>query len=381
MTDALAIAQGLIRCPSVTPAEAGALDYLQATLEAAGFRCTRLPFSAEGTPDVDNLYARIGTGGPHLCFAGHCDVVPPGDEATWSVPPFAGEVRDGMLWGRGAADMKGGISCFAAAAIAHVERTGMKAGSISLMITGDEEGPAVNGTVKMLRWLAENGEVPDHCIVGEPTNPEALGDMIKIGRRGSLTATLTVRGTQGHVAYPHLARNPIPPLVAMLAALTAEPLDRGTEHFQPSNLEVTTVDVGNPADNVIPAEARAVFNIRFNNAHTAESLMAWIRETCAGAGAGHELAFKVSGDCFLTGPGDFTALVSAAVEAATGRVPELSTSGGTSDARFIKDYCPVVEFGLVGQTMHKVDERVAVADMARLTGIYARILDAYFGTG
>jgi succinyl-diaminopimelate desuccinylase len=380
-SEALAIAEGLIRCRSVTPAEGGALDFLQARLEAAGFRCTRLPFSGEGTPDVDNLYARIGEGAPHLCFAGHCDVVPPGDEAKWSVPPFAGEVRDGMLWGRGAADMKGGIACFAAAAIDHAARNGMATGSISLLITGDEEGPAVNGTVKMLKWLAGHGEVPDHCIVGEPTNPRALGDMIKIGRRGSLTATLTVRGTQGHVAYPHLAKNPIPPLVAMLAALTARPLDGGTEHFQPSNLEVTTVDVGNPADNVIPAEARAVFNIRFNTLHSADSLMAWIRETCAGVGADHELAFKASGDCFLTEPGDFTRLVSAAVEAATGRIPELSTSGGTSDARFIKDYCPVVEFGLVGETMHKVDERVAVADIERLTGIYARILDAYFGTG
>src|SRR5690606_17381684 len=346
-----AIAEGLIRCRSVTPADGGALDFLQGILETAGFGCTRLAFSAEDTPDVDNLYARFGSGAPHLCFAGHSDVVPPGDESAWSVPPFAGTVRDGLLYGRGAADMKGGIACFAAAAIDYAARGAMGTGSISLLITGDEEGPAVNGTVKMLHWLAEHGEVPDHCIVGEPTNPRSLGDMIKIGRRGSLTATLAVHGTQGHVAYPHLAQNPVPRLVAMLAALTAAPLDQGTGYFQPSNLEITTIDVGNPADNVIPAQARAVVNIRFNNLHSAESLTAWIRQTCAAAAAGHggdhEITVKASGDCFLTEPGDFTRLVADAVRAETGRAPELSTSGGTSDARFIKDYCPVVEFGLV----------------------------------
>ena len=378
--DPVDLTRALIRRPSVTPRDEGALDVLQAALEPLGFACRRLPFG-EGGSRVDNLYARLGDKAPNFCFAGHTDVVPVGDPKGWTVDPFGAALADGHVYGRGAADMKGAVAAFVAATARFLAESGKPQGSISLLITGDEEGDAVNGTVRVLDWLKAQGETLDACLVGEPTNPKRLGDMIKIGRRGSLTATLTVRGTQGHVAYPHLASNPIPPLVAMLATLTARPLDEGTEHFQPSNLEVTTVDVGNPADNVIPAEARAVFNIRFNTLHSADSLTAWIRETCAGAGAGHELAFKVSGDCFLTEPGDFTRLVSTAVEAATGRTPELSTSGGTSDARFIKDYCPVVEFGLVGQTMHKVDERVAVADMARLTGIYARILDAYFGAG
>ncbi len=380
--DPVEIAQSLIRCPSVTPAEGGALDYLEDVLSKAGFRCTRLPFSAPGTPDVDNLYARFGDQAPNLCFAGHTDVVPPGPEDDWSVAPFAGEIVDGTLFGRGAVDMKGAIACFVAAALDHVASLETGQGSVSLLITGDEEGPSVNGTVKMLDWLARNGETLDHCIVGEPTNPETLGDAIKIGRRGTLTGTLTVKGVQGHVAYPHLAHNPIPPMIDILARLTKDPLDQGTDAFQPSNLEITTVDVGNPATNVIPSSARAAFNIRFNTEHSADSLKGWIRSQCeAGAQAGgcdYDLAFLPSGDCFLTEPGQLTDIVQNGVKAATGKQPALATNGGTSDARFIKDHCPVVEFGLVGQTMHKADERVPVEDLIMLTRVYAHILDAYF---
>ena len=381
-TDPVSLTQALIRCPSVTPDEGGALDVLQAALAAAGFVCTRLPFSEAGTPDVDNLYARWGKSGPHLCFAGHTDVVPPGEEDLWSVGPFSGEVKDGELYGRGAVDMKGGVACFAAAAIAHVEEIDPERGSISLLITGDEEGPSINGTAKMLQWLVEHNEIPDHCIVGEPSNRVALGDSIKIGRRGSISAFITVTGTQGHVAYPHLADNPVPKLVALLTRLTADPLDHGTEHFEPSNLEVVTVDVGNTATNVIPAKASAALNIRFNSHHTAASLQSWIEGQCEAVRsevAGEwDLSFQSSADCFMTEPGEFVDLVRDAVEAETGRTPDLTTNGGTSDARFIKNHCPVVEFGLVGQTMHQIDERVVVADLHRLTDIYRRVLGTYF---
>lgn len=380
--DPLSLAQALIRCPSITPAEGGALDVLQATLEAAGFACTRLPFSEVGTPDVDNLYARWGTGGPHLCFAGHTDVVPPGDDELWSLGPFSGEIRDGELYGRGAVDMKGGIACFAAAAIAHVAHLDPNHGSVSLLITGDEEGPSINGTAKMLQWLVDHDEVPDNCIVGEPSNRAELGDSIKIGRRGSLSGFIAVTGTQGHVAYPHLADNPVPKLLALLTRLTAEPLDEGTEHFEPSNLEVVTVDVANPAVNVIPAKAEAALNIRFNSCHTAASLQSWIEEQCeivrTELGGEWDLTFRSSADCFMTEPGLFVDLVRDAVQAETGRVPDLTTNGGTSDARFIKNHCPVVEFGLVGQTMHQIDERVAVEDLHRLANIYRGVLKAYF---
>jgi succinyl-diaminopimelate desuccinylase len=377
--DALDLARALIRCPSVTPTDAGALAVLESVLCPLGFACHRLPFSEPGTPDVDNLYARIGTKGPNFCFAGHSDVVPVGDRKAWTVDPFGAEVIDGVLYGRGAADMKGAIAAFVAASARFLARRGADfGGSIILLITGDEEGPSINGTAKVLRWLAARGERLDACLVGEPTNPQHLGDMIKIGRRGSLTADLAVRGVQGHTAYPHLADNPLPRLLRMLSAIAETKLDDGTPHFQPSNVQLTTVDVGNPAGNVIPARATARFNVRFNDRHTGASIERWLRERFDGVGGAYELKVQVSGEAFLTPPGAFSTLLSAAVERYTNRTPELSTSGGTSDARFIKDYCPVAEFGLIGQTMHKVDERVSLSELARLTDIYEDVLERYF---
>ncbi|GHD56681.1 succinyl-diaminopimelate desuccinylase [Thalassobaculum fulvum] len=377
--DPVEVAGRLIRCPSVTPAEGGAIDLLEQLLAPLGFACHRLRFEAPGTDPIENLYARIGTGGPHFCFAGHTDVVPVGDAAAWTVGPFEGEVRDGLLWGRGAADMKGGIAAFVAAASRVIaENDGTVPGSISLLITGDEEGPAVNGTTRVLDWMEANGEIPDACVVGEPTNPQVLGDMMKIGRRGSLTGRLTVHGTQGHVAYPHLAENPIHHLLRMLEPFAHGQLDEGTAHFPPSTLMVTTIDVGNPATNVVPARATAVFNIRFNDAHTSESLERMLRASFDQKGARYELTTECSGESFVTEPGALSSLVADAAEQVTGRRPELSTTGGTSDARFIKRLCPVVEFGLVGQTMHKVDERVPVADVRALTDIYAAMLRRFF---
>ena len=376
--DPLPLAQALIRCPSVTPEDGGALDVLVGALQPLGFACHRLRFSESGTADVDNLYARLGIAPPHLCYAGHTDVVPTGDAEAWRTEPFAGEVVEDMLWGRGAADMKGAIACFVAAVAGYLGRhRGLPRGSVSLLITGDEEGPAINGTAKVLRWMAERDEVVDACLVGEPTNPERLGDMIKIGRRGSLNGCLRVRGTQGHVAYPQLADNPISRLLAMLAELTGRQLDEGSEHFHPSHLEVTTIDVGNAVANVIPAEASAAFNIRFNDRHTARDLSDWLRERCDAVGGDYELALSVSGEAFVTPPGVFSQTVADAVAEATGRRPAFSTAGGTSDARFIRNYCPVVEFGLVGQTMHKVNERVAVADLATLTDIYRAVIESF----
>jgi len=375
----------LIRCESVTPNEGGALDLLERVLGASGFKTTRLVFSDQDTPDIDNLYARYGTDAPHLCFAGHVDVVPPGDEAQWQHGPFSGTVEDGMLYGRGAVDMKGGVACFGAAAMAFVKAQGDDfKGSISFLITGDEEGPAINGTRKMLEWMAQNNEVPDHCLLGEPTNPEQLGDMVKIGRRGSMNGILTVTGTQGHVAYPHFADNPLPPLIAMLDKLNSEQLDQGSANFQPSNLEITSVDVGNPTYNIIPSHAKAMFNIRYNDNHSGDSLKALITGRCQSiadqTGSAFELEYYNSGEWFLAEPGAFSDTIVKAIADVTGRTPELSTSGGTSDGRFIKDYCPVIEFGLVGQTMHKVDECVAVADLETLTEIYARVIDGYFSS-
>ncbi|WP_439573434.1 succinyl-diaminopimelate desuccinylase [Phreatobacter sp.] len=383
-TDPVALARDLIRCPSVTPAEGGALDFLERVLGAAGFAVERVTFCEPGTPDVENLYARIGTSAPHLVFAGHTDVVPPGDEAAWRSPPFAASTEDGVMTGRGAVDMKGGIACFVAAALDHLAaHSGEPKGSIGFLITGDEEGPSVNGTVKLLEWAHARGERFDHCIVGEPTNRSALGDMVKIGRRGSLSATVTVEGRQGHVAYPQKAANPIPPLLAILARLTAEPLDAGNAHFDPSNLEITSVDVGNAATNVIPQTATARLNIRFNDMHTLDGLKAWIEGLVAQAvapGIRPSVAWaRGNSQSFITKPGPFVDLVASAIAEVAGRRPELSTSGGTSDARFIKDYCPVIEFGLVGDTMHQVDERVPVADLVTLTAIYRRIIDRYFG--
>jgi succinyl-diaminopimelate desuccinylase len=378
--DPVALAQALIRCPSVTPAEAGALDLLERTLSGLGFRCWRLPFQAPDTQAVDNLYARWGEGpGPAFAFAGHSDVVPVGDAAGWSSDPFAAEIRAGRLIGRGAADMKAAIACFAAAAERFLARRGAGfPGRIALLVTGDEEGPSVNGTKPMLGWLKDQGERLDVCLVGEPTNPEALGDMIKIGRRGSMSGYLTVHGVQGHSAYPHLADNPVHRLIHMLDAITRMPLDGGTTHFQPSTLQVTSIDVGNPASNVIPAAARAIFNIRFNDAHSSESLARWLEERFAEVGGRYELNLQVSGESFLTPPGPLSEILSEAIEAVTGRRPELSTTGGTSDARFIKDHCPVAEFGMVGRTMHKVDEEVALADIERLVRIYERVLEGFF---
>jgi succinyl-diaminopimelate desuccinylase len=381
MTSALDIARDLIRCASVTPADEGALDVVARYLTSAGFACERVTFSTPGTPDIDNLYARIGTASPCLMFAGHTDVVPPGDPAQWRFPPFSAEVADGQLWGRGAVDMKGGLAASIAGAIAYLRDHGRPKGSIAFLITGDEEGPAVNGTVKLLEWARARGETFDHSILGEPTNPDALGDMIKIGRRGSLTGRLTIHGKQGHVGYPHLADNPVTTMVRVLGALKAKPLDAGTAHFDASNLEITTVDVGNAATNVIPAAASAVFNIRFNDLWTPETLAS---EITARVRAAEPRSFDLTFDptnavAFLTSPGPFVDLVASAVEAQTGRRPVLSTTGGTSDARFIQAYCPVVEFGLVGQTMHAVDERTPVADLERLAAIYAGVLAAYFG--
>jgi succinyl-diaminopimelate desuccinylase len=378
--DPVALAQALLRFPSVTPADAGALGFLEEVLSHAGFRTHRLVFKAAGTPDVANLYARLGTGAPYLLFAGHSDVVPAG-EAGWRHDPFGGAIEAGMLYGRGACDMKGAIGCMLAAALRFVAEQPQFSGSIGFLITGDEEGPAVNGTVKLLQWAAQNGERFDHCVLGEPTNPEALGDMIKIGRRGSLTGRLVVHGRQGHVAYPHLADNAVRGMVRLLDALMAQPLDGGSAEFDPSSLEVTTVDVGNTAENVIPGGARAQFNIRFNDRWTPDTLEREVVQRLDAAAAGrvrYDIDFHRNSVSFLTQRSDFVGLVSDAIAAETGRRPQLSTSGGTSDARFIKDYCPVVEFGLVGATMHQTDERVAVADLERLTAIYRRVLDAYF---
>lgn len=369
--DPVALAQALIRCASVTPADGGAQDVVAAHLRALGFTVTELRFGA-----VRNLFARIGDSRPHLSFAGHTDVVPPGDEQGWSDGPFAGVVRDGVLYGRGACDMKGGIAAFMAATARHLAQ-GAPRGSISLLITGDEEGDASDGTVRVLEWMAAEGQIPDFCLVGEPTNPRRLGDVIKIGRRGSLTARVTVHGKQGHAAYPHRADNPVHRLIGALAELTATPLDEGTEWFEPSSLQVTSVDVGNPAANVIPAAARATLNIRFNDRHMGASLQNWLREVLARHAPRSEVAFALSGEAFLTKPGPHVATLTAAIARVTGATPRLDTGGGTSDARFIARYCSVAEFGLVGATMHQIDEQVAVADLEQLTAIYEAVIAAF----
>lgn len=375
---ALDLCRALVRCPSVTPQDNGALGVLEAALRAAGFATQRVTFSSPGTPDVDNLYARTGTAPPYLVFAGHTDVVPPGDAARWRFDPFGAEVADAMIFGRGAADMKGGIAAFAAAACAFAAR-GIAKGSIGFLITGDEEGPAVNGTEKLLRWAYDQGERFDHCLVGEPTSAAFLGDTIKIGRRGSLNATLIAHGRQGHAAYPERADNPIPKLLRLVDVLLAAPLDAGTAHFDPSNLEIVSVDTGNPAFNVIPAEVRARLNIRFNDLWTPQTLEAELRRRLDAVAAQYVLDLEpCNALAFVTKPDSFTELVARAVEKKTGRRPALSTSGGTSDARFIRAYCPVVELGLSGATAHMTDEHIALSDLEALTEIYAAILDAYF---
>jgi len=381
----------LIRCRSVTPVEGGALTALEAMLRPLGARVDRPVFSEEGEADVENLYARIGKDGPHLMFAGHTDVVPPGDEDAWTHPPFAAEIAGGEMFGRGAVDMKGGIACFVAALARHLEVSGTPKGSVSFLITGDEEGPSVNGSVKLLEWAAARGERWDAALVGEPTNVETLGDMVKVGRRGSLSGRITVFGRQGHVAYPHLADNPSRGLVALLETLMEPAFDQGTADFPPTNLEITTIDVGNPSVNVIPARATAAFNVRFNDTWSVETLQAEIHNRLDRAAAENRLrpgrtepvSFELEWrdrprPVFLTRDDRLVATLAASIEAVTGRKPQLSTTGGTSDARFIKDYCPVIEFGLVGQTMHMVDEKVPLSDLETLTRIYQRFLENWF---
>ncbi|GBE44342.1 MAG TPA: succinyl-diaminopimelate desuccinylase [Rhizobiales bacterium] len=379
----LEIAQALIRCPSVTPQEGGALDLLQGLLEAEGFTCHRLPFSDKDTPGVDNLFARIGTGAPHLCFAGHTDVVPPGDDAAWSHPPFGGQVVDGWLYGRGAADMKGNIACFVAAICGYLDGVkGDPPGSVSFLITGDEEGPAINGTRKVLEWMAAGGHTPDHCLVGEPSSSQRIGDTVRVGRRGSLSGHVTVTGVQGHTAYPHLANNPVPGMLGVLGAFLAEPLDDGAPHFSPSDLQIAAIDTGNPATNVIPARISASFNIRFNSNHSADHLKEILTRKAGtaleGSGLSHQIDFLPASPCFIAEPGPLIDHMVGAVQDETGQTPQMSTGGGTSDARFVKDYCPVIEFGLVNQTIHQVDERIEVGDLEALTRIYRAFVERYF---
>jgi len=380
VAEVVEIAQALIRCRSVTPNEGGAQEYLGGLLSRAGFEVHRQKFSSPNMPEIDNLFAKIGGGKPHLVFAGHTDVVPTGNESSWSHPPFSGAIADGKLYGRGATDMKGAIAAFAAAAFDYIAANGKPKGTISFLITGDEEGPAVNGTVKLLDWAKVRGEKFSHAIVGEPTSVKRVGDIVKIGRRGSLSATLTVFGKQGHVAYPDRAENPMRPLVAMLDALLEKPFDKGSRQFQPSNLEVTSVESGNPAFNVIPAEATARFNIRFNDKHTSASLKKLIANRLKGAArsARYRIDYEPPSESYLTQRGTFVDLVVKAASEATGVKTAISTSGGTSDARFIKNYCPVVDLGLVGSTMHQIDEHAPIEDLQRLTKIYRRILERYF---
>src|SRR6202162_2330566 len=387
MNDAVSITRDLLRCPSVTPADAGALGVLENILKAAGFEVHRVTFGEPGTADIDNLYARIGDSGPHITFAGHTDVVPPGDESAWSHGAFSGDVKDGFLYGRGAVDMKGGIACSVAAVLDYLAAHGGKPredgkGSISFLITGDEEDLSVNGTIKLLQWVTARGEKFDHCVLGEPSNVETLGDCIKVGRRGSQSGTLYVDGVQGHVAYPQRASNPVPDISALVVALSNDPLDHGSAQFHASNLEFSSVDVGNTANNVIPGQARAKFNIRFNDLHTQTTLRELVEARLVKA-TSHRIKARSVGESpnsnvFVTNPGPFTDLAVSAIEDVTGRKPELSTSGGTSDARFIASYCPVIEFGLVGQTMHQIDERTPVADLEKLTKVYRGILERYF---
>ncbi|GGG46900.1 succinyl-diaminopimelate desuccinylase [Caldovatus sediminis] len=373
-TDPLPLAQALIRCRSVTPADDGAMAVLEAALAPLGFACHRLRFGA-----IENLFARRGAGGPHLCFAGHTDVVPAGDAGAWTADPFGGEVRDGVLYGRGATDMKGAIAAFVAAVADRLAARPGAPGSLSLLITGDEEGPAVDGTARVLEWMAAHGQVPDMCLVGEPTSRARLGDVIKIGRRGSLNAAITLHGVQGHVAYPQRADNPVHRLLRVLHGLIARPLDQGTEWFEPSSLQVTSVDVGNAATNVIPAAARARLNIRFNDRHTGESLARMLRAALEAEGARFDLDVSVSGEAFLTRPGPFVEALKRAVRRATGGEPALDTGGGTSDARFIARYCPVAELGAVGTTMHKVDECTPVAELRALAALYRAVIEEALG--
>ena len=382
--DVVELTSKLVRCPSITPEDHGALAVAQQALETMGFSCTRYPFEEKGTTAVDNLYARYGSKTPVLCFAGHTDVVPPGEESLWHSPPFAATVTDGKIIGRGTVDMKGGIAAFIAAMKEFLDGQEDLPGSVAVLLTGDEEGQAINGTRKVLAKLAAMGEKFDACLVGEPTSVFKVGDCIKIGRRGSLNCTLTVHGKQGHVAYPQSACNPIPVLVAMVQVLVSTPLDDGTKHFEPSRLAMTRLHVNNRATNVTPDHASAGFNIRFNDSYTAHSLKKWVEQQCATAfkktkqDATYQLEFDLSGEAFITQPGAFVNVAATAVENCTGKKPTLSTNGGTSDARFIKDYTQVVELGLVNATMHQVNEQVSIQDLTTLKDIYLHLLQGYF---
>lgn len=388
--NSIEVLQSLIRCPSVTPEEGGALQVLEDLLTPLGFNVERMVFSDENTPDVENLYARLGTNEPHIMFAGHTDVVPTGDVASWSHDPFSADIEDGIMYGRGAVDMKGGIACFVAAVARYIEKNGTPNGSISFLITGDEEGPSINGTDKLLKWAAGKGEKWNGCIVGEPTNPNEMGDMIKVGRRGSLSARITVQGVQGHSAYQHLADNPTRGIGQVIDALYAKEFDSGTENFPPTNLEITSVDVGNPAVNVIPEKASCLLNVRFNDVWNEETLKAEIIKRVTDASKNDRLRngrepFKFDlewvgrvSHVFLTHDEKLIEIMRRSVIDTVGREPDLSTTGGTSDARFIKDYCPVVEFGLVGQSMHKIDEHVVVSDLEKLTDVYWKFLEKWF---
>lgn len=375
--DIIELLQKLIACPSVTPKDEGAQILLADFLSEAGFECHHLPFGA-GEDEVPNLFARIGNDGPHICYAGHTDVVPSGPEDKWTYGPFTPEIKDGILYGRGASDMKGSVAAFAVAARDYLAANPDFKGSISLLITGDEEGPAVNGTVRVLEWMKEHGHVPDVSLVGEPTNPDHLGQEIKIGRRGSLNGFISVKGTQGHVAYPHLAHNPVPRLIRMLDILSSHVFDEGTEFFPATNLEVTTVDVGNPATNVIPRKTEAAFNIRFNDQWSKQSLIEKITTLLDSEGFDYEINFEGNAESFMTKPCDWTKIVQDAVQDVTGKTPEYSTGGGTSDARFIVNYCPVVECGAINESIHQIDENARVQDLEDLVKIYGRILERYF---
>ena len=381
LSPAVALTRDLLRCASVTPKDDGALRVIETALKDSGFATHRVTFQEPGTPDIDNLFAKIGESRPHLVFAGHTDVVPPGDAARWRFDPFSGEVADGRIYGRGASDMKGAIAAFVTAASGYVRENGPPKGAISLLVTGDEEGPSINGTAKLLDWAKARGEVFDHCIVGEPTCVEALGDMMKIGRRGSLNGTIRVVGKQGHVAYPERAKNPAPVVARIVTALSAHEFDAGTAHFSPTHLEFSSIDIGNPAANVIPGQAHASFNVRFNDLWSPETLSERIRNIARAASGETEVEISFApcnARSFLTAPGAFSSLVSREIKAVTGREPKLSTSGGTSDARFITRDCEVLEFGLTNETIHAVDECAALADIDALTRIYARIIAAYF---
>lgn len=374
------LSQDLIRCPSVTPKDEGALKTLSDMLEQHGFITHRMRFEEAGFDPIDNIFSVIGEkgNGPHLCFAGHTDVVPTGPEEKWTYPPFAAEIHDGNLYGRGAADMKTNVACFAVAAARYIEKHGAPKGQISMLITGDEEAEAVNGTVKVLKWMQDEDFIPDAALVGEPSNPKVLGEYVKIGRRGSFNVNLTIKGKQGHVAYPHLANNPVPIMAKVVDALSSTVLDTGNDHFQPSNLEVTSIDVDNAADNVIAQDAHAKLNIRFNDEWNRETLEAKVRSIIESVTSDYEMSVRCNADSFITQPSDYTDVVVGAIKDKTGRTPELSTSGGTSDARFIAQYCPVVEFGIINATNHQIDEHVKVSDIEDLTDIYEEIITRYF---